>query len=477
LYLRRDFSILQIALEYSGVTALGENHLVFNQPLSLICGENGVGKTTLLRVLHRSLVEGVGDWEKTRTDFPAAAVSGTIRSLVATIKGTEDRTTQVIGSSGFWEYREQKETPPDVVFLDTSTLIPSLLRLLRMDQNVGDLIEGVTPRILDGEELSTVRQLVGRDYEQVEIFEIADYSDVERLPYFRVTMGEASYGSEGMGTGELALLYLFWTIEGSPQESVILLEEPESFIAPRSQRTFIDWLASRVVDKKLFVVVSSHSGQIVERFPLKSILLCTRVGTRTVVQQAPPIHLLVERLGILGHRRCLLLVEDSAAEALAHALIRALEPRLYMECDVVIATSNGHITKALIHLPMIASKRIVAIGVYDGDQEGLATEKVPWPKVFLPGKMGPEALLREICSSESVQNLSEALNVDEVELAAVLGGAAGAEDHDWLTRVAHGLDRDLKTLFREVVPLWIESHDSDAERFLKAIVEAARRPF
>jgi energy-coupling factor transporter ATP-binding protein EcfA2 len=477
LYKRRDFPVRSVRFAYADITALGSNSLELAGPMCLICGENGVGKTTLLRVLHRALVEGLPGWDDLQREFPPTAKSGAVTRLAVTILDAEGIAASHLGAANFAEYRNSVEPPAEVVFLDTATTVPAILRLLRSDQNLGDLIEGVSPRALDGDDLNSVRQMVGRDYEKVEIFEISDYQEFERLPYFRVAAGGTSYSSESMGTGELALLLLFWVIQASPHRSVLLLEEPESFIAPRSQRIFIDWLATQILLKQCFVVLSTHSGIIAERFPPEAISLCTRAGASTVIQHRPPTHVLVERLGILSHRRCLVLVEDAAAQALAGALLRTLEPRLHIECDIVVAGSNGAITKALIGLPRITSKRIVAIGLLDGDQGGLDTTGVHWPIVLLPGTRGPEALLRDICSEARLPDLMTALGLTQVQLETALGGVEGANDHDWLVGLVTAIETSEAALFRSLVPLWVESHQADAEVFIQRLADAARRPF
>jgi len=476
LYSRNDFPIRKLQISYADVTALGGNATTFNGPLTLICGENGVGKTTLLRLLHRALSETRADWNDLRPEFPPASVSGTVHSIVATVRNADGTPAEITGGANILNHR-QGQPPIEVTFIDTASLVPRMIGLLREDQNLGDLIEGVTPRLLDGEHLSTVRQLVGRDYDKVEIFEIQDYNDYEVLPYFRVTAAGQSYSSESMGMGELALLYVFWTIDCYPQSSILLLEEPESFIAPRSQRTLIDWLALQTLEKKLFVVISTHSGHIAERVPANAMLLCSRAGATTAVQQSPPVHLLVERLGILSHRRCLILVEDTAAEALAGALIRVLDSKLHIECDIVVAGSNGKITSALSGLPTVKSKRIVAIGLYDGDQQLETITGVSWPTLLLPGKYGPERLIRELCQQKGSAVLAAAIGVDEGMLTTALGGAAGTNDHDWLGSVCRSLEKDEKTIFRALVPFWVEDNGDEAKSFAKQIAEAARRPF
>lgn len=476
LYKRQDFTIQSVQLHFEGVTALGQNTIELRKPLSLICGENGVGKTTLLRLFYRALSEWREDWDTLRRSFPASALSGKILSFGADARNRSGITRSYGSAKDLITDEDISSMPIEVVFVDTATLIPHLFRLLRADQNLSDLIEGISPRVLADDALDTVRQLVGRDYDKVEIFEISDYDEYERLPYFRVTVGDSSYCSESMGTGELALLHLFWVLEASSESSIIMLEEPESFVAPRSQRVLIDWIAEQALSKKLFVVISSHSGHIAERFPPDAITLCSRSGAITTVQPCPATHLLVERLNLLSYRRCLIFVEDAAAEAFASALIRNVQPRLHSECDIVAVGANSRITQALSAVPLVKSKRIVVMGLYDGDQRGRELPQMHWPVLHLPGEAGPERVIRNLCAQLDMEALARAIGVTEDAVRIALGGAEGADDHDWLSGVCAALERELGHVVRSLVPLWLPHNDVEVAAFSKALVEAARRP-
>jgi ABC-type cobalamin/Fe3+-siderophores transport system ATPase subunit len=470
LYKETKFPITGLIIGFRDVVGLGTGATKFEHPMSLICGENGVGKSTLLRLIYRALTqERFRDGEPSR-NYAMGAMTGAIDDLRLRIQDGE--TSSEIQRA---EIVEKNKADPEwlgVTFLETASIVPHLQKLYVKDLNRTDLLEGVTAKVLGGEELADIRQLVGRDYSKVEMFEIAEYAGFERVPYFKVSEGDTSYGSESMGTGELALLHLFWQISSIEEDSVLLLEEPESFVAPRSQRLFIDWLASVALRKKLFVIVSSHSGQIAERFPSSPTLLCTRNKGRVVMEPKPPAYLLADRLGILSHRRTIALVEDEAAAALAKSILQELEPKVFTECVFVEAGSNGDIVNAINNFPLFDSDRAVLLGVFDGDQE---EQKIQWPTLRLPGAEGPEALLRTYCSNGDPARISGALGCERPRWEAALGGAAGIDAHDWITRMVGELRIDTEIFFARLMPLLIEDSPADFRRFAAEFAAKVRR--
>lgn len=467
--------VKSICIQYADVSPLGSGELVIDKPMTLICGENGAGKTTLLKLLHRALWEGTGEWSSIRELLPPLVLTGTVTGFSARL-GAEPDLHLCTSPAEFHERLSTSAQPVEISFVDTASLVPTITHTIRADQNFSDLLEGLSPRFWKEESLNAISQLVGRSYSAVEVFEIDDYAPFGRFPYFRVRFNEVQYGSECMGMGELALFHLYWVIDSAREGSLLLLEEPESFVAPRSQRIFIDWLAAQCLQKKLLAVVASHSGVIAERFPQDGIVLCTRTREGAIAQRNPPPHILVERLGILSHRRCLLLAEDEAARALTVALLRELEPRLQTECEVIAAGSSGAITAALRAVPMVTSRRIVLIGVYDGDQEGLVPADVRWPHVLLPGGANPELFIQDLMLSSPLEQLSERLGLNESIIRTALGGADGREPHDWLGEVCRSLEASIGLLANRVVPLWIAANPNEARRFGSQILEASRRP-
>jgi hypothetical protein len=143
---------------------------------------------------------------------------------------------------------------PEPLNLPLHMLIPTaesarLMHTLGSLSNLDELLEAYSPAQLAESEVDKLSYLVGREYETVEIFEIGDETEGFAFPYMVVTAAGTKYGSEDMGLGELALHLTNWHLSRVPENSILLLEEPETHISPRSQHTLLNILAEYATDE------------------------------------------------------------------------------------------------------------------------------------------------------------------------------------------------------------------------------------
>jgi predicted ATPase len=68
-------------------------------------------------------------------------------------------------------------------------------------------------------------------------------------PFFEVALGNDRYDSRTMGAGELAILFLWWSIDRASEDTLILIEEPETYLSPGSQQSFCAYLIASAVEK------------------------------------------------------------------------------------------------------------------------------------------------------------------------------------------------------------------------------------
>src|SRR5207249_4749613 len=104
-----------------------------------------------------------------------------------------------------------------------------------------------------------------KEYSECKIFEVPEYDEIEKFPYFKATSNGVSYGSETMGQGELSLLIVLWELLTLPKNSILLLEEPETHVSPRSQEALMNVIAQNIVEKGIWTIVTTHSPVIVSK--------------------------------------------------------------------------------------------------------------------------------------------------------------------------------------------------------------------
>lgn len=474
LYKHTDRPIEQVTVTYKETPNGPDLTISLIAPISLFCGENGVGKSRALRALHQALGGELNDADfrpKIGPEVPTiVGVSATLRQVRD--DGQIGEPFQVNDVTTLSKALRDTDGIPKIYWFDPTVQIPYLLHILRHDSSLSDLWEGVSPKKLSGPELGDLSALVGRTYSIIEFLEIGDYQGHEVVPYFRVTCNGETYGAEDMGLGELSLLFFYWMLSRIGFGSVLLLEEPETFVAPKSQRALIDLVANAAQEKGLFVAVTSHSGIIAERIPETHIDFVSRRGKEVIFLRKPPRNILVDRLALIPPRSLILLVEDEAAALFARALIEAGNSKYVSHCGVFIAGSDGEIAKVLNLVRPRDPKVVTIIGLFDGDQRDQLPKGVPWPTMCLPGKVPPELFAKQLLEEKDI-DLERLLSKPKARILAAFGAVDGQNYHDWLVGFCASLQISMEELFRRVADGLLQTHSDFVSNFVAELESKA----
>jgi len=466
LFRRADRRIAGLKVEYADTLELGTGELLFKHPINLICGENGAGKSAALWIIAKALgIDRILDGSH-RINRPKADTGTITRGIIYLNSVGHEPQEQTLEDEFRTDVALQK-----LALIDTGTQIPHLLSALRSDTNPQDLIEGITPIDLKADEIAQIRQLTGKEYTKVDIYEIEDYAEFPLFPFFSATYGTATYSTTAMGLGEFALLYLYWKLRSLPAESVVLIEEPESFAAPRSQRVFIDFLAALCSIKGHFFILSSHSGIIAERIPNVAIQLCSRIADEVAFVSDPAPSLLADRISLYLRRRLIALVEDEAAKFFLRSIIEHLDARVGADVDILISGSSGKISSALKSILSNPQERPKLVGVFDADQGNAIETGLGWPTICLPGHSNPDEDMRHFLQSKAATAMAGLLRIDRNEYMVALGGLEGMDSHDWLKGLTEGLHISYRQFFQRVTPSWIAENSEMTSRFMKELRE------
>lgn len=132
------------------------------------------------------------------------------------------------------------------------------------------------------ESIDTLRFLTQIPIESARVFTIEE-SGIER-PFFEVRAGNTTYDSRSVGLGELASFYLWWSLKRVSPNTVLLVEEPESYLSPMCQAAFADVLAKYTVQKKPFVILTTHSPEIIQHANRSSLRFAYILGIPNLSQ-------------------------------------------------------------------------------------------------------------------------------------------------------------------------------------------------
>jgi len=444
---RKPYPNAITGIAFGHVVGIGDGSARFAGGVSVICGGNGVGKSTLLDAIRRSLHSGLFT-----LGTPAdAKFSLAVLSADLTLAGTHATAVTDFGRDD----PALAVTPrTEITLLDPAAESIAQASLFSQVANLEELLESVSPRIADDHERAMLSFLVGRDYEQCETFEIEDYDGESAVSYFRVTAGGATYGSERMGLGELALHLLHWHLLRVPEQSILLIEEPETYISPRSQGALMDAIAHASLRKSLWVILTTHSPAIAAKVPIEHIRLLSRVAGSSTLLQSPTQAQLQTVLGIPPSYAGIVLVEDTTAREFLLALLSSFAPEMCQRYEIVKSGSVEALINSLRCFPPAGPWLRIA-GMLDGDQRKKAHD-AGIALTYLPGGASPEELLRQTARANPV-GLSKALGKSELDVTVALSETEGAESHDWLNDLAAYLGLRLQTLVPCLVGLWLEA--------------------
>jgi len=435
-------------IKFSEVEGIGSGVIDFSGPIVGICGTNGVGKSTLLTLLYRVL-SNVKDGDD--LFLPKQLAGYKIDEIDVDIAETRLQDINELST-----YLADKEDC--VYWIDCATQSAAIHYLVDRDTNFDDFLSTSSPRKYDKEELEEISYLIGKNYTHCNVFEIEEFAHHRAFPYFQVKSDGQSYASEKMGKGEQAALLAYWHLKHALSDSILLIEEPETHLPVRTQLALMNILAKEIIAKNLFVILSTHSAEILSELSKSDLRMLSRVHGAVKISKDIEPRLLNDMFGVQQSIKTIFVVEDNAAAIFLRTLLNAIDPDLSASSEISIAGSDGELLNALDAFPRKGLRTIRLIGVLDGDQREShkddPNDKYGWPVCFLPKDVSPEELLIK-CDFRTLVFLSNNLNVSEDTLHAALGHLTGEDHHDWLSRFAKVIDRTYEQVCTALTKYWL----------------------
>jgi predicted ATPase len=460
-------------IRFNNLGCLANTTIAFSGGLNAIVGANGVGKSTLAAGITQLLSEDPNTVEDAfRSRLAGSSLDGT-----AYDNNTQLNLSVTDAAPGQRVLNGDKFTG-NFAWLDPSSVAGRYVDQFHKDKNFKDLLDQVTPLKLEADELKMASYLVGKKYSDIDIFEISDYAGLDRFPYLRASSAGVSYNSEGMGRGELSLLLTYWTLRDMPKDSILVLEEPETHVSPRSQDCLMNIIAKFCDEKAIWVIVTTHSPTVIRRIPKEHIKLLLRdAGPAAPIASPSKLDIALLLGGGVAYSG-VLLVEDEGAKQFLLPILEKLDPELMRQFEVVAAGSVTNISSLLKTMPETRSW-LTLIGIYDGDmRQEIGGDDFLWTFEFLPGAVAPEHLLIALAENEPnfANVLATELQMDAAQVQLALNHVAGVDFHDYFGGFAAGLNVEPSLVRRAFVRIWLQDPASLAlaEGFVRSVRESVR---
>ncbi|MEE6273324.1 AAA family ATPase [Georgenia sp. MJ206] len=420
--------------------------------LTVLCGNNGSGKSSMLSLIHAALT---ADVSRLSPHLAAGHVRlDVIQNSRAASRSIDLTTSEVVGASSPF---------PSVLLLDAARDAQLLKARFIAEANFEELLEQYDANELSPRSLELVRYVSRKNYARVSVTEVDDLgSDVDAVdetspsqswPFFTVSDGQSTYDTRTMGAGELAAMLLLWSLSNAVAGSCVLIEEPETYVSPASQAYLMNAIARIAVERNLWVLLSTHSVELLHRVPASAIRMAEVVGGDVVLRTPTNLAEVRSTLGVRVAPSSMVLVEDRLAGVLLHELLVSKGVFAALGARIEVA---GSAEKALLAATSLQGLEppMRAIAVLDGDQRDQTGGSGLGP-LFLPGSACPEQELIDAMGSLP-GSAARALGRQKLQIEAALTFVQGQDPHEAWHTLTERLDINSETMTRAMVRVWLQ---------------------
>lgn len=222
------------------------------------------------------------------------------------------------------------------------------------------------PVALTDEELNWVGQIIGKVYTSGTLIDHRFYETSGRSVVLKTD--HHSYSEAFAGSGESLVVNLVLEVLRAPEHSLLLLDEPETSLHPGAQRMLLVFLLEQTLKKKLQLILSTHSAELVRSLPSEAIKVF-RAGPDelTYVEENLSWH---EAFFVIGQKldpAINIIVEDRLAEELVNTALASISDTFHSKFRVEHRPGGASRMVHDICLSMTSS-HFQPLFLFDGDQ-------------------------------------------------------------------------------------------------------------
>ncbi len=266
---------------------------------------------------------------------------------------------------------------------------------------------------LTSSELSSIRYILGKNYTETKITEHNIYD--KRMGFaIRYKTNNLSYSEAYAGSGETAVVKLVHDLYSTEDYSLVLLDEPETSLHPLAQKRLVTFILEQIKRKKLQVVISTHSPDIIEEMPKEAIKIFyenQESGKVNIIENVHPENAFVY-IGRSITDKKVIVVEDILAKMIVEKVLgKTGNSELF---EIKYFPNGESIIKKEFMLVYSKEESNNHFVIFDGDQK--------------TNKISVDDLLER---DKTVENLKQKINdvvKQSIEFAVDGGESGGRED-------------------------------------------------
>jgi len=421
----------------------------FEFPVVVVTGENGSGKSTVLKAAATAYAH---PGNNKLTYFPGIFFPDTAWETIqaATIsykisQGTNEKTYHYRKKDRRWRTSTNAKAKRDVYFQDISRTLP-------LDGTVGYAniakrsAKEVSAENLDKDLTKYYSSILGRPYDEARLA-TSSLSSSKKVGVVKLSGIEFSQFHQG--AGEDATFDLISLLQNANPTSLLIIDEVEASLHPRSQRRLMHFLLWLSRTKQIQIIVSTHSPYVVEELPEEARIFLSRGDSGIEILYGITPEYALNRMDDIDKPDLCLYTEDEEAAELVKEILR------YNSIDLrrVAITHVGscEVVKSLGRVAAKDKLPILARCILDGDQE-----EAPGC-IVLPGSAAPERQVIVDIHSSATKELSQRLDMPEASVTDALNKTMTKQDHhDWISEAARHLNNQSEGyLWTTMCQVWL----------------------
>ena len=398
----KNFGSCLRRMEINGFRGIEKVNLSLDFPVTAISGLNGAGKSTIGQLAicaYRKPTTAIHYKRQYVKDFFPVSMAdpSPFREHANVIfhYETDDhkKTQEVTVSRQKSEWSGYKRQPErHCYYVGFTVYIP---KVERRDLSVygGKDLAFTERRELEPDVMEKIARIIGHKYDDVN-FQGVSHKKKESEIGIASRLGY-SYSENNMGFGEGRVLYTVDMLETSPEQSLFILEEPETSLHESAQYEFAKYLIDVCNRRHHQIILSTHSSVTLNALPPEARKLLIRdKGGVELRNKISTTH--VRSILSAGHVRNLdICVEDEFAKVLLTEVIR-LKKKDLLKAIAIHAIGDKDAVREASYVLNKTGKKSIAVRDADVGQDkknGLYS---------FPGNKPPEV---EVFTNETVKSL------------------------------------------------------------------------
>lgn len=465
-------TLQKIAVGQSSIRGLENFEIRFSYPITVIVGENGSGKSTVLALascaFHNNTsfcpMSLLSNTKKQRCYYTYSdffAFTSEERGILADVKITstflsDKKTSDTRSKTPKGKWKDYDTRPKRAVsFLGINRILPPSESQTYRHYS-GYFGENLLSKEKGQELAGYMNRIFGRDYTEI--------TQVKHRKYrlYGCIRKTGSYTGFNMGAGENAVLQLLFEIMNSGKGALIVVDEIELGLHVQAQKQLMEILKELCKKNNTQIICSSHSATILSSVPHDGRIMLKSKNGNVVVDYNIPVEVAVSELSGEVKAEKAIFVEDEIAKMFIETI---LPNNIRRRVQVMVQGSADSSMRYAMATHLREEKKDF-LAVMDGDKRQKKNEIIKYivgslndcksissdsikclldnSISFLPGNEWPErSIINSLLQSDDISKIMDDYSVQtNAEMKEYLQKALDAGKHNEFYTLAGLLNMD-----------------------------------